>query len=127
MELDQKRDENYTVEGRKSQLNEDEIDAKLEAKIIREHWKKSQEELDEEIRKIRRNKYKAKIDKAKKDYLASKASISDLYKDPEEFEKKFKVSIENVRLPEAPRGPFLEYLGKSGSLHTIKVSYSIFE
>lgn len=117
MEEDKKRNESYDT----SQLNE--AEAKLESKLTQDKHRRSQEELDEEIRKIRRNKYKAKIDKAKKDYLASKASISDLYKDPDEFEKKFKVSIENVRLPEAPRGPFLEYLGKSGSLHTIKVSY----
>lgn len=90
-------------------------------KKMRMDYLKSAEQLHEEVKESRRHRYRSKIDRAKKDYFDSKASVSDLYKEPEEFEKKFNVSIEQFRKVEAPRGPYLEYLGKNGSLHSLKV------
>ncbi|KRZ30346.1 Uncharacterized protein T4B_5362 [Trichinella pseudospiralis] len=82
--------------------------------------RQKQEEL-EQTRQLRRQKYKAKIDRAKKEFLESRASISDLFKSREEFAKKFKISMEQMdermRDPEAARGPYLEYLSRSGNLH----------
>ncbi|KRZ78915.1 Uncharacterized protein T10_2725 [Trichinella papuae] len=89
-----------------------------------QRYQKSQRQKQEELeqtRQLRRQKYKAKIDRAKKEFLESRASISDLFKSREEFAKKFKISMERMdermRDPEAARGPYLEYLSRSGNLH----------
>lgn len=71
-------------------------------------------ETEAAIRASQRNRYRAKIDRAKKDFLSSggaasaKGSASDLYKTPQEFEEKFKISMESLMRPvEPPRGPLL--------------------
>ncbi|KRX78827.1 Uncharacterized protein T06_6405 [Trichinella sp. T6] len=85
-----------------------------------QRYRQKQDEL-EQTRQLRRQKYKAKIERAKKEFLESRASISDLFKSREEFAKKFKISMERMdermRDPEAARGPYLEYLSRSGNLH----------
>uniref|UniRef100_A0A5S6QYM6 MYND-type domain-containing protein n=1 Tax=Trichuris muris TaxID=70415 RepID=A0A5S6QYM6_TRIMR len=80
--------------------------------------------LDEErelSRSIRRHKYKSRIDRAKKEFLESRSSVSDLFKSREEFAKKFKISMDDMesqmRDPEPARGPYMEYLSRSGNLH----------
>lgn len=93
-----------------------------EYKAFRDAQQRAQAEEDEETKRSRRNKYKAKIDRAKKEYLTTKASASDLYRSIEDFERKFNVSLENVRLPDPPRGPYLEYLSRSGHLHVLDVN-----
>ncbi|KFD70227.1 hypothetical protein M514_03329 [Trichuris suis] len=86
-----------------------------------QEYRRREEDERELSRSIRRHKYKAKIDRAKKEFLESRASVSDLFKSREEFAKKFKISMDDMenqmREPEPARGPYMEYLSRSGNLH----------
>ncbi|CDW54106.1 Apical junction molecule protein 1, d [Trichuris trichiura] len=86
-----------------------------------QEYRRKEEDERELSRSIRRHKYKAKIDRAKKEFLESRASVSDLFKSREEFAKKFKISMDDMenqmRDPEPARGPYMEYLSRSGNLH----------
>lgn len=69
------------------------------------------EEETLEMRQSQRNRYKAKIDKAKRNFIEgeSKASVGDLSKPKEEFENKHNVTLDKfMRKIDPPRGPLLQ-------------------
>jgi len=94
---------------------------------LRQEYYKSVEKLNEDLKEFRRSTYRSKLDKAKKDYMGSSVSAGDTYTRTDCVENKCSLLNDAMRKHEAPRGPYLEYLGKTGSLHSLMVGSSVIQ